>query len=111
MRRFSITTARLAAANCSSKIKRQTEFVGKGALCITDNKAATRSFDRNCRRQVVINIVSCILYKDDAVVLTLLHYRYPLAAVASERKEEGVKIVVLGFYRFDGVFLLQRSIK
>ena len=86
-------------------------FVGKGALYITGNKAATRSLDRNCRRQVVINIVSCILYKDDTAVLALLHYRYPLAAVASEREEEGVKLVVLGFYRFDGVFLLQRSIK
>ena len=61
--------------------------------------------DDDRRRQLVVDAVSSILYRDGAASSPARNHRDRLAAVAPQGKQKGIQLRVLGFNSRDGVLL------
>ena len=69
-----------------------------------------RASDADCLRQRVVDAVSAILNGNDTAVAAMGHNGDALSLVATERKEEGVKLLIVRFDRFDDIFLALNSV-
>ena len=63
--------------------------------------------DDDSFRKLLVDVISAVLYRDNAAVLEVRYDGNRLTAIASEGEQEGVKLFIIRFYAVDDVFLFR----